>query len=392
MILKVIFWIMLIVIFYAYIGYACILYFLALLKRVLHPGHQNFDEAFEPVVSLIIPAYNEAEYIHAKMQNCMELDYPENKLQIIWITDGSDDGSPGILKTYNNILILHKNIRKGKVHAINRCMKIVKSPFVVFSDANSMLNPEAIREIISFFADPRVGCVAGEKRITTTNRQKAASAGEGLYWQYESYIKSFESDTGSVLGAVGELFAIRSDLYQEIKEDTILDDFTISMQIATAGYLIKYEPKAWSIERASLSIAEELKRKIRIATGGIQFLRNMPELLNLFKYGLLSFKYISHKVLRWTLAPFAFILVLLLNIAIICLPGYNTPLFQLLLIIQCVFYLVVLSGALLKNVSIKHTFIFAPYYIIIMNYAVIAGFLNYLKGKYSAAWPKAKRE
>ncbi|MBN2482412.1 MAG: glycosyltransferase family 2 protein [Bacteroidales bacterium] len=364
---------------------------LAFLKKLLFPGRKDLSNTFEPPVSMIIPAYNEADCIDAKVQNCMELNYPQEKLQIIWVTDGSTDGSQDILKKYDGIMILHENIRKGKIHAINRCMKIVKSPFVIFSDANTMLNPEAIREIVGYFEDQKVGCVAGEKRIAGSERQKAVSAGEGLYWKYESTIKSFESETGSVLGAVGELFAVRRSLYKEVREDTLLDDFTISMQIAAAGHMIKYAPGAWSLESASFSIPEELKRKIRIATGAIQFLRREPALLNLFKYGLLSFKYISHKVLRWTLVPFGFILMLASGTAIVIIPDYSTPLFQLLLFIQFVFYLTVAAGALLKNVTLKQAFIFMPYYLFIMNYAAIAGICHYLQGKYSTNWPKAKR-
>jgi cellulose synthase/poly-beta-1,6-N-acetylglucosamine synthase-like glycosyltransferase len=223
-----------------------------------------------------------------------------------------------------------------------------------------------------------------------SGKQKAVGAGEGLYWQYESLIKRLESETGSVVGAVGEIFAIRSELYEEIKEDTLLDDFTISLRIVQKGYSVKYAPKALGTESASFSIAEEIKRKVRIATGGLQTLTRMTDLLNPFIYGLLSLKYISHKVLRWTLVPFSFPIVLMLNIVIMCSP-YSGWLYSALFVVQCAFYLLVLAGGMMNNRKTGLRALFAPYYLFIMNYAVLKGFISFLTGNYSVNWQKAKR-
>jgi cellulose synthase/poly-beta-1,6-N-acetylglucosamine synthase-like glycosyltransferase len=253
-----------------------------------------------------------------------------------------------------------------------------------------MLNRDAIREIIKPFADKKTGCVTGEKRIADTGMQKAVGAGEGLYWKYESMIKRLESETGSVVGAVGEIFAIRTDLYKEVSEDTLLDDFTLSLQVISQGYNIKYAPGAWGTETASLTVSEEIKRKIRIATGGMQSLTRMTELLNPFRYGIMAFKYISHKVLRWTLVPFSFPLVFILNL-IIVLSSYSNLFYQLLFGLQCLFYLMVLAGRLLENVKTRAGVLFAPYYLFIMNYAVLYGFFRFLSGDYSVKWQKVKR-
>jgi len=392
MILKVLCWLFLGIIAYAYFGYTCILWLLSIVKKLFFvKAMDRYDESFEPDVSLIIPAYNEADIIEAKVQNCHELDYPKNKLHIFFVSDGSTDETAELIGRHKDLNLVREARRKGKIHAVNRCMKLVSSPVVIFSDANAMLNPSAVREIVKFFADVKVGCVAGEKRIASTERQKAVSAGEGIYWQYESLIKSLESRTGSVVGAAGELIAVRRELYKEVAEDTLLDDFFISMQIASAGYLVKYAPDAWSLESSSYAISDELKRKIRIASGGIQFLVRMPSLLNPLKFGFLTFKYISHKVLRWTLVPFGFLLMLLSNIAIEVLVPDSGVVYTSLLVIQCMFYLMVFAGSLLKNFQIRVRSIFVPYYLFIMNYAVILGFFRYFTGKYSTRWPKARR-
>jgi cellulose synthase/poly-beta-1,6-N-acetylglucosamine synthase-like glycosyltransferase len=391
MILKILFWFFFCAIVYTYAGYTFVLFLLALSNRIFHRDKNKKTVPFEPGITLIIPAYNEADYIKLKVENSFSLDYPKEKLQILWVTDGSDDKSNELLATYPGLKVIHESKRRGKIHAMNRAIKHVDTPIVVFTDANTMLNHQSIREMVEFFADDRVGCVAGEKRISSSEKEKAVGAGEGLYWQYESLIKTLESETGSAIGAVGELFAIRRDLYEEVKEDSILDDFTISLQIARKGYHIKYAPLAWGTETASVSISEEIKRKVRIATGGIQTLLRMTALLNPLRHGLLSFKYISHKVLRWTLVPFSFPLMLLLNIIIISTPVLSGPVYLILFFLQCIFYLFVLTGALLHNVKLSAKFLFAPYYLFIMNYSSLKGLFCYFSGKYSVNWIKVKR-
>jgi biofilm PGA synthesis N-glycosyltransferase PgaC len=360
------------------------------INRAFRKPRSMMSISGHPLVTLFIPAYNEARFVIEKINNSLELDYPIEKLKIIWITDGTTDNTSELLSRYPEISVMHEHERRGKIHAMNRGMKAVNTPIVVFTDANTMLNREAIKELVKQFADEKTGCVTGEKRISGSDRQEAVGAGEGLYWQYESWIKKLESETGSVMGAVGEIFAIRRELFDEIKEDTLLDDFTLSLEIVRKGHTIRYAPLACGTETASLSISEEIKRKIRIATGGLQALMRMPGLLNPFKYGLLSFKFFSHKVLRWTLVPFAFPIIFLLNFIIISLPD-NSRLFTYLFIVQCVFYLLVLAGGLAHNIKLRFRVLFAPYYLFIMNYAVIKGFFRFLTGNYSVKWQKVER-
>jgi cellulose synthase/poly-beta-1,6-N-acetylglucosamine synthase-like glycosyltransferase len=390
MIVKSLFWIFLIIILYTYVGYTLLLLIFSAFKKLFGKKGTDLPDRFEPDVTLMIPSYNEERFVIEKVNNSLKLNYPAEKLRIIWITDGTTDNTYDLLCRYPEISVMHEHERKGKIHAMNRGMKAVTSPIVVFTDANSMLNQDAIREIVKPFADERTGCVTGEKRIAASGRQKAVGAGEGLYWQYESHIKKLESETGSVVGAVGEIFAIRTSLYDEVSEDTLLDDFTLSLEMIRKGYDIKYAPKACGTETASLSVSEEIKRKIRIASGGMQSLTRMTDLLNPFKYGLLSFKYLSHKVFRWTLVPFAFPIIFILNLIILFSP-YNTPLYVTLFCLQCIFYLLALAGRLMENVKTRLGLFFAPYYLFIMNYAVLLGLFRFFNGNYSVKWQKAKR-
>ena len=388
--LYILFWIFLGIMVYTYLGYTIVLFLLAGIHRMFSKKPAGRELNFEPEVTLFIPAYNEVDFIDRKMQNIRALDYPPDKLKVIWITDGSTDASREYLARYDDISVFHEAERRGKIHAMNRGILHTTTPYVIFTDANTMMNTGALREMVSFFSDTRVGCVAGEKRISEAHVEKAVGAGEGLYWKYESLIKMLESETGSAVGAVGELFAIRRELFEPVSEDTLLDDFTISLQIACRGFRVKYAPGAWGVETASISVTEEMKRKVRIATGGMQTLFRMTTLLNPFKHGLLSFKYISHKVLRWTLVPFCFPLVFILNAAILFQPG-RPYFYAVFFILQCIYYLLVIAGAVLHNVRLRLKTIFAPYYLLVMNYAVVVGICHFITGKYSVNWQKARR-
>jgi cellulose synthase/poly-beta-1,6-N-acetylglucosamine synthase-like glycosyltransferase len=267
-------------------------------------------------------------------------------------------------------------------------MQEVDTEVVVFTDANTFLNEDALINICRHYSNPKTGAVAGEKRVKIEEKD-GATAGEGFYWKYESKLKAWDSELYSVVGAAGELFSIKTSLYQPVPKNSVLDDFMISMLIAQKRYKIVYEPEAYATERSSENVSEELKRKIRIAAGGIQSIVWLKSLLNPFKQPILSFQYISHRVLRWTITPFLMILALLLNVFIVATDG--GLLFQLLLICQLAFYLSALLGLILENKKIRVKILFIPYYFCVMNYAVIAGINRYLNGAQSVIWEKAKR-
>ncbi|HQT23449.1 MAG: glycosyl transferase [Sphingobacteriales bacterium 17-39-43] len=390
--MEIIFWISLFIIFYTYLGYGFILYLILLIRRIIKGKRPEifYDWDDLPTCTLLIAAYNEENFISEKIRNTLALEYPDGKLEVIFITDGSTDRTPDILKEYPQIKLLHQTERKGKIAAMHRALAYVKTEVIIFTDANTELNKDALCKISRHYADESVGAVAGEKRIKVKELADAGTAGEGFYWRYESILKNWDSELYSTIGAAGELFSVRSDLYQTVENDTILDDFMISMLIALKGYRIIYEPEAYAIETASENITEELKRKIRIAAGGIQSILRLKELLNIFRFGTLSFQYISHRVLRWTISPFLLVLVLILNILI---PVYNdNPIYSLLLLGQVIFYLLAILGLIFEKRQLRVKLFFIPYYFCVMNYAVLAGLKRYLGNQQSAVWEKAKRK
>ena len=324
------------------------------------------------------------------MRNCLKLYYPEDMLHIVWTTDGSNDSTNERLKAWPQATVHFQPLRQGKTAAMTRGMTLVDTPLVVFTDANTMLNREAIREIVLAFEDPEVGCVAGEKRIAVQEKDGAAAGGEGIYWKYESTLKALDARLYSAVGAAGELFAIRRELFTVMEPDTLLDDFILSLRIAMQGYKIAYCTRAYAIESGSADMGEEQKRKVRIAAGGLQSVWRLRELLNPFRYGVLSFQYISHRVLRWSVAPVLLFALLPLNVAILLMGG--SPIwYGTILALQVLFYILAMGGYYLSARQIKNKLLFIPYYFLFMNINVMKG-VNYLrKMKGTGAWEKAQR-
>ncbi|MBT3800387.1 MAG: glycosyltransferase family 2 protein, partial [Bacteroidetes bacterium] len=359
--MQLTFWLLLFIVFYTYIGYGILIYIIILVKRRFKTNiADNSSNFYEPEVTLFIPAFNEKDFVQQKIENCLELDYPIDKLHVLWVTDGSDDGSVEELMKYPEIEVMHKPDRRGKIAAMNRGMKYVSDPIVIFTDANTILPKHVIYEVVNQFRDAKVGCVSGEKRIYNSENEAAAAAGEGLYWKYESTLKKLDFELYSAVGAAGELFAVRKELYRDVEPDTLLDDFIISMRICMQGYKIAYNPDAYALETSSVNVKEELKRKIRISAGGIQSVLRLIPLLNFLKYGILSFQYFSHRVLRWTLTPMCILALFFVNLSLILSPS-PALIYTILFSGQVIFYLLALLGWILENRKIKLKFLFIPY-------------------------------
>lgn len=386
--IAILFYVCLATVFYTYVGYPLIVGFLAALKRKANIGFHKTSNDFEPEVSLIIPCYNEGFYLQEKVKNSLALNYPKNKLTFIFITDGSDDNSVNYLSKIKGITLLHEAKRGGKAAAENRAMQHVKSPFVVFSDANTMLNKDAIKNIVKHFFDEQVGAVSGEKRVITDKKNGASASGEGFYWKFESWLKKQDSDLHNAVGGAGELIAFRTTCFTPLEEDTILDDFVASMRIAINGYKVVYEPNAYAEEYASANVREETKRKIRIAAGAWQALFRLPKALNVFSQPMLTFIYVSHKVLRWSFSPVAlFALIPLGYLMHFYIGGW----FTLLWILQQTFYFLTLLGKVFEYKKIKLKLAFIPYYFVVTNWCMIAGFIRYVSGKQQVKWEKVGR-
>lgn len=383
---SILFWLGLFIVFYTYIGYGLIIWFLSKIRK--YKSHSARQGTELPEVTLLIAAYNEEDFIKNKIEDTLALDYPAGKLSVCFVTDGSTDRTPEIIKTYPHIQLYHEPQRKGKIHAVNRVMRVIKTPIVIFCDANTYLNREAIKNIVRHYDDPKVGGVAGEKRIFRKAEDNASGAGEGFYWKYESFLKRKDSEVYSVVGAAGELFSLRTELFEEPAENMIIEDFYLSVSIASKGYRFIYEPEAVATETASVSVDEEWKRKVRICAGAFQAMGKLTHLLNPFRHGILSFQYISHRVLRWTLAPLFLPIILLTNI---WLSIDDNGLYRIILLAQAFFYFMAMLGYFNRNKNVSLKGFFVPYYFCVMNLSVYAGLKRYLAGKQSVVWDKARR-
>ena len=390
--LKILFWLCLTIVFYTYIGYGLLLYILVRLKRLLglsRPEPVLPDDDQLPDVTLMICAYNEEDIVHEKMANIRQLDYPKEKFCVMWVTDGSSDGSNDLLRQYPEVTLVYSPERRGKAAAMQHGLKENKAGIVVFTDANTMLNANAIREIVRQFMKPDVSCVSGEKRVAARIDGQVAAEGEGLYWKYESTLKRWDSELYSAMGAAGELFAVRMADYREAPSNALLDDFMMSMLIVKDGHRIAYTSEAYAMEYGSADMHEESKRKRRIAAGGLQSIWWLRQLMNPLRYPVVSFLFVSHRVLRWSITPFAMLTLIPLNLALIVLGGGTV--YTVIGVLQLLFYTATLIGWWQARSGRKSKQFYVPYYFMFMNVNVFRG-IGYLRThRFSGTWEKARR-
>ena len=390
--LKILFWLCLAIVFYTYIGYGLLLYILVRLKRLLglsRPEPVLPDDDQLPDVTLMICAYNEEDIVHEKMANIRQLDYPKEKFCVMWVTDGSSDGSNDLLRQYPEVTLVYSPERRGKAAAMQHGLKENKAGIVVFTDANTMLNANAIREIVRQFMKPDVSCVSGEKRVAARIDGQVAAEGEGLYWKYESTLKRWDSELYSAMGAAGELFAVRMADYREAPSNALLDDFMMSMLIVKDGHRIAYTSEAYAMEYGSADMHEESKRKRRIAAGGLQSIWWLRQLMNPLRYPVVSFLFVSHRVLRWSITPFAMLALIPLNLALIVLGGGTV--YTVIGVLQLLFYTATLIGWWQARSGRKSKLFYVPYYFMFMNVNVFRG-IGYLRThRFSGTWEKARR-
>jgi cellulose synthase/poly-beta-1,6-N-acetylglucosamine synthase-like glycosyltransferase len=389
--LKILFWLCLFVVFYTYLGYGILLYVVLVLKRTF--GGKSKEPVLSddnlPDMTLMICAYNEEDIIHEKMQNIRQLDYPKEKLCVMWVTDGSDDNSNNLLSEYEEVKLVFSPERRGKAAAIQHGLNENKAPFVIFTDANTMLNSNAIREIARQFMKEGVSCVSGEKRVAARVAGQAAAEGEGLYWKYESTLKRWDSELYSAMGAAGELFAVRMSDYREAPSNALLDDFMMSMLILADGHRIAYTSDAYAMEYGSANMEEESKRKRRIAAGGLQSIWWLRSLMNPFHHPVVAFQFVSHRVLRWSLTPFCMLALIPLNLALAL--STKEVVYAIIMVLQLLFYAAAFCGWIIARQGKSNRLLNIPYYFTFMNINVFRG-IGYLRThSHSGTWEKAKR-
>lgn len=380
LILSILFWASWAAIVYTYVLFPLIL---ALCVRLAGAKNTAVDLTEEdlPHVTMVIAAYNEEQVIAAKLANTWEIDYPAARFKIIVGSDGSDDGTSGILKRCidSRLRAFIFPDRRGKISVLNDLMRQVDSDIVVMSDANTMYAPDAIRKMVRHFQDPKVGCVSGKLQL----EQNGGVSGEGIYWKYEGWIKRNESCLGFLIGCNGGIFATRPHLYEPLPPTTIVEDFVLSMRIIERGYLVRFEPDAHASEPPCSTASAEMTRKVRIGAGGFQALGLTRSLLHP-RHGIRAFAYMGHKVIRWCV-PF-FITASLLTSAILAV---QSSLYLALLALQGL-------GALLSIIAYRvpagvtlPRLIRPITYFYLMNYALFCGFFRYVFNTQKVTWDRA---
>ena len=382
--MEIIFWLTALLFLLNYFVYPTVIIITSIL---INDDHDKFinDRSYQPIVSLIIAAYNEEKVIRQKIINSLALNYPLKHLDIIIVSDGSDDRTHDIALEFRDkgINALHRPEREGKSAALNRAVKHALGEIVVFSDANNDFNEDSIQLLVHHFADDRIGAVTGAKHVYDDSAREA-SKGDNLYWKYEAAIKKAESRLGSITSGDGEIFAVRKSLFNPIDTSMINDDASITFDLVKQNYRVIYEANAESYEKASEDLIDDFNVKVRMTAGGFQTI--VAESSFLFPpRNWFAIRFILHKLLRW-LAP-----VFLVSIYLTALFLLTEPFYFIVFILQTVFYGLSLYGWAERKKSELPSFIYIPMYFSAMNLALAAGLYRFIKGQQNVQWQKAKR-
>ncbi|HBN78207.1 MAG TPA: glycosyltransferase family 2 protein [Planctomycetaceae bacterium] len=383
--LQVGFWLCVGIIFYSYLIYPMML---AVAVR-LHPPQTSAPETCEipvenwPLISLIIAAYCEENVILQRLHNALMLDYPADRIEILIGVDGDLDATGEIVASIpdDRIRLLQFPVRRGKASVLNDCFAAATGEILLFSDANTFWDKDAAKQLVRHFTKNSIGGVCG--RLILTDADGGTNC-DGLYWRYENQLKEWEGQLGALLGANGAIYGIRKNLYQPIPTQTIIDDFLIGMRIHQQGSRFLYEPNAIAREETAPTISDEFKRRSRIGAGGFQSLAWLSSLL-LPHYGLVSWAFWSHKVLRW-ICPAAMLVALVSNWFLAVTPPY-----QALLLLQSGFYLAALCGAMSILPGPLGKLSRVLWMFVNMNAALASGFWKWLSQSQSATWKRTDR-
>jgi cellulose synthase/poly-beta-1,6-N-acetylglucosamine synthase-like glycosyltransferase len=375
-------WLSILVVFHTYFGYPAGICLRARwsLKRPI----SGFSEEELPSVTVLVPAHNEEKWITRKIENTLALDYPRNRMQVLVASDGCEDGTTGVVEGYaaSGVQLNHHEIRCGKTATLNRVVPTVRGEIVLLTDCNALLPRDTLRLLVRYFKDPSVGSVSGEKVCVDTG--SVATRGEGLYWRYESAIKTAESQLGAALGGTGQILAFRKSLFPHIP--VIGDDFYIPMKIMlSSGGRSLFEPRAKAAIPAAATLSLELERKTRAHVSLLCDLPYFKEALYPWKSEI-WWRFLSHHVLR-LLVPFA------MTAAFVCsvLLWHSGPLYRGMVLGQAAFYAAALVGFLLAIQNIRILVFYVPFYFVLANFAVLKSWSRWIQGKQQYAWRRTER-
>jgi poly-beta-1,6-N-acetyl-D-glucosamine synthase len=364
--MRILFWLCFFLIAYAYVGYVLWLW----VELRLHESLFIKKETF-PFVSIVIAARNEEKNLVAKIENLYGMNYPADKVEIIVVSDGSTDGTEEILlREVDRVVPVILEKAQGKAAALNEAVRRATGEILVFLDVRQHVDPNAISELTSCFADPDVGAVSGELLLEVPEGASHVHA-LGSYWKIEKAVRKLESASGSVVGVTGAIYAIRRELYREIPAGTILDDVFVPMNVVRLGKRVVFQPSAIARDRLFSESGKEFNRKVRTLTGNYQLLRLAPWLLS-FENPLL-FRFLSHKVLR-LMVP------LLLIVMLLSCWAAGGPFYHTIFWLQIVFYCLAAAGMVsssmrrMKPVAVASTFV-------TLNAAAALALFNFVTGR-----------
>ena len=374
--MKTLFWLSLLIILYTYIGYPLLIYILSRFYKKPLRGKYLY-----PNISILISAYNEERQIENKIRSLLSIDYPEQRIEVLIGSDGSDDKTDEIISKYTNdrIRLFRQEKRQGKPNMLNRLVKEAKGEILVFTDARQRLDINALKELVKHFSDPKVGSVSAALFYENETGETKTGEGIGMYWEYEKFIRKSESRMGSMLGATGALYAIRKELFPQLPNDLLLDDIYIPMKIVSRGYRAIFDKKAKVFDRIFQSPKDEFLRRVRTLAGNYQLFFYLRELFNPLK-GKVSWQFFSHKFLR-LVVPFLLMLIFISNAFIL-----HNLFFKIFFSLQIIFYSLAILGLILKH---KNTLVDVPYMFCVMNCAAIVGLYKLLTRKQNVLWQKA---
>ncbi|MDZ7858222.1 glycosyltransferase family 2 protein [Sphaerotilus sp.] len=354
--------------------------------RRIDAGHAETDPDWPPV-AVVISAYNEETHIVARIENLLALDYPADRLRAYIGSDGSRDRTAALMAQFQDeprVVALPFEVNRGKASVLNDLVSRTVEPIVVFSDANTYFERSALKRLVTRFQDPKVGGVTGELRLMGNDGDNQDS----LYWRIEQFLKFFEARIGALLGANGAIYAIRRELWQPLRPDTICDDFCVAMNVSAAGHRLVYEPKAWAEEDTPEQIGEEVKRRIRIGIGNFQALARHPQYLTRTSLAT-AFAYVSHKVLRWT-APHLLLLALAASVALAALQGSAG--WALYAAAQALAYSAAWAGWRLTSRGVKlPTLVKLAAFLFALNWAFLVASWRFATGRYAGSWGRTQR-
>jgi glycosyltransferase involved in cell wall biosynthesis len=375
---RIVFWAATAFLAYTYAGYPLLT---ALWARTRQRRVRK--KPITPRVSLVVAAYNEAAGIGAKIENLLAIDYPKESLEVLVASDGSTDGTDAIVARYapRGVQLLSLP-RRGKLHALDAAVNRTRGDILVFSDANTHFDPQALRLLVRNFADPEVGGVCGNQRHVKRRGGDTSGDGERLYWSYDKALKALESRCGSIVAADGAIYAIRRSLYQRPPHAAATDDFVLSTAVIEQGARLVYEPEAVAWENATDDARGEFSRKVRIVTRGWRGIILRRQLLDPRRSGFYAVVLWSHKVFR-RLAPVALVALFVSSL----LAARHGPVYAWIAAAQLAFYALAVLGALLRGMAAgRHRGLYAPFFFVLANAAALVALLQMLRGRRIESW------